>query len=987
MIAEPLQRVLESTGYLHHGQQCAPGVQIGPAAQEHRRGQQFCPDARWEGQSELRAYFKYVEDDIPDETIATWRLELWNEGRSPLLWTVSPQRTVLYNAFGKPQQGVDAQANRLKTFENTASDLKRLDSYAGQLAMETGQFWQNEPSINCKTGVDQQLLSDLGALERDLVAEGLGGPEAQGLISRCIFTQYLIDRRIVGPDLLQQVCGQPSLPDALDDPAATRSLFAWLARTFNGDMFPTDSAETTPGRASLERVAQFLRATDPRSGHRSLFPYRFDVIPVELISSIYEQFVRSGAKASAKGTDHRGVHYTRLAPLTLVLDEVLCEANGSETVLDLTCAPGVFLVAALRRLVRLRSQGKETTREIIRSTLHEQVFGVDIDETAISAAAFNLYLAALDLDPDPPPPDALGFKPLVGTSLFVGDAKKIAGDDKRPPALTGSDGGPRKFDVIVGNPPWDFKGKRDTDAGQSRETPAAPRSPRGESLDFVSEARKFAHEATRFGLILSALPFFRSNGTGEGATYELLQSLVPVTLVNLSNLQSWLFPNAKMPAAALFAGHRSDPHHDQLTVVQVPWSESGKRTHTFEIAPRDILKVPLSRLQHSPELLKAAAFGRHHDLRLLDRLKDRHRNLGDVLEGLGTNLSHGPPFAGRKYIPHTVVHAAVPALDRATGKRLGAKTNIPPLAPQPTGHPQTTSTDQAPLLLVNDSLTRTFGPRPVVSVTDPAMAHAKGCVGAILPPADRATAYLLAGILSSALASWYFLMTSSTVGLRTRRLLVAEFNRFPVPDLRSAVESADGRRVLAIASSLQQRAWTGHDWKELDEAVAALYGLSERELTVVRDGLAKTTWTWQRTRRESVASAGIAELEGYARAYLGTMDAWFSARNVRRMRAEILELPASASLRIVRFVLEEHPGPSIIKTVPAEGELAAVLRQIGERLDVRIADFLVGARGVRVNGPEEVVIIKPSARRHWLGIPALEDANALVAKSFPGVRT
>lgn len=103
MIAEPLQRVLESTGYLYPSQQCAPGVQIGPAAQEHRRGRRFRPDACWEGQSELRAYFKYVEDDTPGETIATWRLEIWNEGRSPLLWTVSPQRTVLYNAFGKPQ--------------------------------------------------------------------------------------------------------------------------------------------------------------------------------------------------------------------------------------------------------------------------------------------------------------------------------------------------------------------------------------------------------------------------------------------------------------------------------------------------------------------------------------------------------------------------------------------------------------------------------------------------------------------------------------------------------------------------------------------------------------------------------------------------------------------------------------------------------------------------------------------------------------------
>ena len=985
MIAEPLQRVLESTGYLHSGQQCAPGVQIGPAAQEHRRGRRFCPDARWEGQSELRVYFKYVEDDVAGETIEEWRREIWNEGRSPLLWTVSSQRTVLYNAFGRPQHKEDAEANRLKVFENIASELERLDSFAGQLAMETGQFWRNEPRVDRKTGVDQQLLSDLGVLERDLVDEGLGQLDAQGLIGRCIFTQYLIDRAIVGPDLLQHVCGQPSLPDALDDPSATRSLFAWLAQTFNGDMFPMDSAETTPDRAYLERVAQFLLATNPHSGQQSLFPYQFDVIPVELISSIYEQFAHSGARANATGTDHRGIHYTRLAPVSLVLDEVLCEANGSETVLDLTCGSGVFLVEALRRLVRLKSKGAKPTREIIRSTLHEQVFGVDIEETAVPVAAFSLYLAALELDPDPTPPDALKFNELIGTSLFVGDAKKIAGDDRRPPRLTGLDGGPRKFDVIVGNPPWDFKGESGTEARKTGATSAAPRSPRGESLDFVNEAQGFAHEATRFGLILSALPFFSGSGTGQAASYSLLQSLAPVTLVNLSNLQVWLFPNATMPAAALFARHRSDQHHDQLTVVQVPWSESGKRTHTFEIAPQDIVKVPLSRLQHSPEMLKAAAFGRHHDLRLLERLKNRYETLQDQLDLLNSKLSLGLIFGDRSSERDTQSLHGLPFLEKANVRRFVVEPDLPLYGGQPAQRPRSRETYRAPLLLVKKSLTRAEGPRLVASVTEQDTVFTEDYIGATLPRAQSASTHLLTGILNSALASWFFVMTSATLGLWISRLLVSDLNRFPVPELRSAADSANGRRVLEIVSSLQQCASTENDWNELDEAVFALYGLDETERIVVQDGLVRTGWLWQEGQHDSAAPARTDDLESFARAFLGTMDAWFSVRNVRRMRAEIFKLPASAPLRVIRFVLEEHPGPSILKPLPVEGRLAAVLNQIGERLGVRIADSLADARELQVHGSNEVVIIKPSARRHWMGVRALEDANEIVAESVFGV--
>jgi hypothetical protein len=41
-------------------------------------------------------------------------------------------------------------------------------------------------------------------------------------------------------------------------------------------------------------------------------------------------------------------------------------------------------------------------------------------------------------------------------------------------------------------------------------------------------------------------------------------------------------------------------------------------------------------------------------------------------------------------------------------------------------------------------------------------------------------------------------------------------------------------------------------------------------------------------------------------------------------------------------------------------------------------------RELRIHGRHEVVIIKPSARRYWMGVAALEDADAVVAESFSG---
>ena len=83
----------------------------------------------------------------------------------------------------------------------------------------------------------------------------------------------------------------------------------------------------------------------------TLFPYQFDVIPVELISSIYEQFAHADPVNTGTGTE-TDVFYTRLSLVSLVLDEAMDGLTGNETVLDLTCGSGVFLVEALRRLVR-----------------------------------------------------------------------------------------------------------------------------------------------------------------------------------------------------------------------------------------------------------------------------------------------------------------------------------------------------------------------------------------------------------------------------------------------------------------------------------------------------------------------------------------------------------------------------------------------------------------------------------------------------------
>ena len=988
MIAEPLNRVLEATGYLANREPAASSVTLAhPNTTSWLPS--FAPDAwwrssakpdRWGSGTNFTVYFKFVHRSS-EVAAAEWQREIWNRGFAPLLWIVSPDRIELYNGFGAPQSSNSAADNLLQTFRLLDEELVQLDALAGRLSMETGQFWRKIPDVNRESSVADRLLRDLRRLESDLVNAKLDRAEAQGLIGRSVFTQYLIDRGIVTERHLLEHCGRNRLPEVLFDPDATGRLFSWLKDTFNGDMFPS-STRGAPAAEHLARVARFLRADDTESGQLSLFPYRFDVIPVGLISSIYEQFVHSAEADSkpdrmSRTTRKEGIYYTPITAVSLVLDEVLADLRGDESVLDLTCGSGIFLVEALRRLAYLKSRGNQPSREMIRETLYEQIYGVDKSGPAVRVAAFSLYLAALELDPDPTLSRTLAFRPLVGRTLLKGDAHDIEHTPEGSAALTHTDG-LKKFDVIVGNPPWTFKGKAGTAARRNR-AQKVPLSPRGEGLDFVRRAMSFAHERTRFGLILSATPFFSRSSTGRDAVREVIRDLSPVTLVNLSNLSAWLFREANMPAIALLARHNKGSA-EKMTLVQTHWSESSERSHTIEVMPSEVTTLPFRSWERTADLFKAALVGRRHDLLLLDELSAKYAPLGKGLSNLDTRL-HAGLQTGKSGQQSARFLRGVPFARTGAIRRFSVPSDLPAFGLERAQWPRSRKIYRAPLMLVQENIHQR-PPRPTVAVTERDVVYGAAYFGAPFGPHETDIAYLVGGILSSAVASWYLLMAGSSFGVWKRRAIKADIAAMPVPGLRDAVEEESGKRIVELMRTFHADPRGSTDWEALDTAVFDLYGLDPAGRLVVQDGLVRASWQWGEGRRESTKSASTGDCCDYARAFLSAMDTWLSVSNRRRMRAEVFDVEAEAPIRVIRFALEKAKGPSIVTVTSASAPLRSVLKRIGERARVPISSELVGKRELRVHSEEEVSIIKPSARRHWLGICGLEDADTVLRDSL-----
>ena len=220
-------------------------------------------------------------------------------------------------------------------------------------------------------------------------------------------------------------------------------------------------------------------------------------------------------------------------------------------------------------------------------------------------------------------------------------------------------------------------------------------------------------------------------------------------------------------------------------------------------------------------------------------------------------------------------------------------------------------------------------------------------------------------------------MAASEFGIWKRRLLRHDVALLPVPDFSTAVGSNPGKRLLKIERRLQHRDASQDDWHDLDEAVLDLYELDDADRVVVRDGLFRASWQWKAGREQSVANAAVqGDLTDYAEVFLGVINNWLSVRKARHMRAEILTCrPRQPCGWCVSFLREARV--SRVLVVAPNGNLNAILARIGKRLNVKLATALSAeARASHSWSPCRVVIIKPGARRFWMGVNALEDADA-----------
>jgi len=896
-----------------------------------------------------------------------------------------------------PGENGNASQFRLALFQKTLEGLKDLNEYAGRFQFETGAFWHDK-KISRKNRVDASLLRDLRDAQKSLASTGLEAGEAQALLLRAIFTAYLSDRGIIRSGFVGSDFGEKDVAELLRDPQSLATLFDWVARKFNGDLFPPGMAPAAnASSAHLKTVCDLLLHTNPRTGQLSFWPYRFDVIPIELISSIYEMFAHELDPVVAS---KRSTHYTPTNLVDLTLSQVFPHLSPDAKVLDPACGSGVFLVESLRRLVAHKiAAGEPWTRKTVRDTLHQQLFGLDISEGSVRITAFSLYLTALELDPEAKQasPDALRFDHLIGSNLFVNDVFDQTAAYTQIPVFAD-----RQFDAIVGNPPW-TKGEAAASgvAYCKQHTPPRPLADNNPDQAFLWRVGDFSHPGTRVGLIMGAKPFFSHTPEARIARNALLTHIGLKTLINLSDLHHHaLFPTSDQPTVIAFADNRPSQPGSSMTLV-APKLPLHFRAHGLvDLGPQDVIRMPVEVAASDPDALKVASWGSARDVSLIQRLRAAPGLLS--LQALITRNNWPQPGVGVQWngprplsdqVPKRVAYAnQLPAFDIGT-------TELPERPPDARVKytPSRPEIYQGPLILATRGVTLERG-FYATAVEDDVLYDA-GYLGFPVPGSSRDLRDFLIGILNSQLCQYWLFLTGSSWGVERKEVMLIDILRLPIPDpdalrpelfqsvvraarrLRENCQLFDPQLTLFEAAESRREVVPVRDklLAELNDAVCAAYGLERHERILV-DDFVRESLDFNNLRDESsaVKRSDKTELEAYASELVAVFNAFCRTLSERMMVAEVIE-SGSSPLQVVHLSFT-RPSAGPLVTTSEQRDLQEVLTDISSLLDEQVTRQVYSRRHLRIYADDQLFIIKPAQRRFWSRSAALNDADAILAE-------
>ncbi|MBY2989651.1 class I SAM-dependent DNA methyltransferase [Rhizobium leguminosarum] len=413
-------------------------------------------EAERHGRAPIAQAFIFDEQDETDDSrFALLHKRLWSWGGVPLAYRVGKGHVQLFRCAHEPDFLGHDNVPICRPIRTLALGAKiaAADVWWDANRLRNGSLWDDPAAcdlmLSAHKSAHRTLVEAVSRLAEQLSARKFLPPRLRRrLLILSLLIAYLEERLVLLPaDFGNVLQGATRFFEVLGDGKALVALLEALEDRFNGHVFRLTKEERRALIESSELVsyARLVEGTEDHLGQYSLWRlYSFRDLPVELISNIYQLFVKDSSSSV----------YTPPALVRLMLEEALSWdrldklMSGDGVILDPACGSGVFLVEAYKRIVwhwRWRNGWARPGVDELRNLL-QRVHGVDVEEGAVELAAFSLCLSLCDaLQPEEIRSSVELFPPLADVTLHHScffDAK--ANGMIKSPVV-----------VVIGNPPFD----------------------------------------------------------------------------------------------------------------------------------------------------------------------------------------------------------------------------------------------------------------------------------------------------------------------------------------------------------------------------------------------------------------------------------------------------------------------------------------------------------------------------------------------------
>ena len=618
-------------------------------------------------------FFDYTNRSISDEEKKTIHKKMWSGYVVPIYIIIEKSSVSIFDARAKVKTGKEHYVEELLYLSSTG--IKEFNA----TLFDNGLFWEEErykKRFQFEESATRDLIRGLKEIHKVFQEKsGLNKHVSLKLLVQSLLIKYLEERdestksgyfaktyfrKNFSCDNFCQTIRQGKLMALLDH----------LAEDFNGKIFEWNKENEKEARESIQKsevkiLADYLDGNIENKQYVIWRLYSFSHLPVEIISSVYEELL----------TDSKDIVYTPEMVVGTLIDECmpLKEPQDSFSLIDVSCGSGVFLVRAYKRVIQWwryhewRRTGKlpKPPLDVLKRLLKDSIYGIDIEEDAVRLTVFSLALAMLDeVDLDPPTWQKLKF-PDFSENIKKADFFEY---------ISSNSGG--TYDLVIGNPPFNlhsasgkepkrkefFKELR-KNLGYRCEFNIPDENP---ALHFLVQSLKLLRPDGQLCMIQPAAAIlYNNNIVFKRALFSRhnLQQVIDFTLL------PDIWAGARVATIALFV-NKSLPDTKPVLHLVANRTFSNKNRIFLEFDHYDFHFISKDDIINNPFVWKADLLGggRIHDL--IEKFK-KMRTLGEFIaekeEHCGWKYNEGYTVGNKKY-PAPFIHGHKAINPRTFGK-------------------------------------------------------------------------------------------------------------------------------------------------------------------------------------------------------------------------------------------------------------------------------------------------------------------------------